>query len=81
MRKQRDYHINIFWSEEDACYVADIPDLRCSAFGETPLEALAELQIAKELWLETAREHKKRIPPPRCRPASTTSLSRAYVAA
>lgn len=68
-RKQRDYHINIFFSEEDACYVADIPDLRCSAFGDTPEEALAELQIAKALWLETAREHKKRIPTPRYRPA------------
>ena len=69
-RKQRDYHINIFWSEEDGCYVGDIPDLRgCSAFGDTPKEALAELQIAKDLWLESAREHKKRIPAPRYRPA------------
>ena len=65
----KDYHINIFWSEEDACYVADIPDLRCSALGGTPEEALAELQIAKALWLETAREQKKRISPPRYRPA------------
>lgn len=33
----RDYHINIFYSEEDQGYVADIPDLNaCSAFGETP---------------------------------------------
>ena len=33
----KDYHINVFWSEEDGCYVADIPDLEaCSAFGATP---------------------------------------------
>ena len=44
----RDYHINIFYSDEDTCYVADIPDLvSCSAFGETPEDALRELQIAK----------------------------------
>jgi len=40
----RDYHINIFWSEEDEGYIADIPDLvACSAFGNTPAEALAEV--------------------------------------
>jgi predicted RNase H-like HicB family nuclease len=39
----RDYHINIFFSEEDGGYIADIPDLvSCSAFGETPEKALAE---------------------------------------
>jgi len=37
----RDYHINIFYSEEDGGYIADIPDLEaCSAFGDTPEEAL-----------------------------------------
>jgi len=31
----KDYHINIFYSEEDRGYIADIPDLEgCSAFGE-----------------------------------------------
>ena len=65
----KDYHINIFWSDEDEGYIADIPDLEfCSAFGDTPEEALRELQIAKELWLETARESGKPIPEPRFRP-------------
>jgi hypothetical protein len=37
----RDYHINIFYSEEEEGYIADIPDLsHCSAFGTTPDEAL-----------------------------------------
>ena len=63
------YHINIFWSQEDGCYVADIPDLKyCSAFGGNPEEALAELQIAKGLWLESAREFGKPIPEPTYRP-------------
>jgi predicted RNase H-like HicB family nuclease len=66
----RDYHINIFYSDDDACYVADIPDLRsCSAFGDTPQEALAEVLIAKELWLDAARELGRPIPTPRYRPA------------
>lgn len=64
-----DYHINIFYSEEDGGYIADIPDLEsCSAFGETAEKALAELERAKSAWLEAARESGKAIPPPRYRP-------------
>ncbi len=64
-----DYHINIFYSEEDGCYVADIPDLdSCSALGRTPEEALREVSCAKAAWLEAAREAGKPIPPPRYRP-------------
>jgi predicted RNase H-like HicB family nuclease len=59
----RDYHINIFYSEEDGGYIADIPDLEaCSAFGETPEQALKELEIVKKGWLESARETGKPIP-------------------
>lgn len=65
-----DYHINIFYSDEDGCYVADIPDLvACSAVGATPEEALAALEQAKAAWLEAARSAGKPIPPPRYRPA------------
>lgn len=65
-----DYHINIFFSEEDGGYVADVPDLEaCSAFGRTPVEALAELEVAKAAWLEAARAAGTPIPPPRYRPA------------
>jgi predicted RNase H-like HicB family nuclease len=61
-----DYLINVFWSDEDGCYVADIPDLPyCSAFGETPLDALREVLEAKEAWLDSARAHGDPIPPPR----------------
>jgi hypothetical protein len=39
----KDYHINIFWSDEDGGSIADIPDLEASsAFGANPQEALAE---------------------------------------
>ncbi len=64
-----DYHINIFYSEEDGGYIADIPDLEsCSAFGQTPEQALAEVEQAKAAWLTAAQEAGKPIPPPRYRP-------------
>jgi predicted RNase H-like HicB family nuclease len=65
-----DYHINVFYSDEDGGYIADIPDLdACSAFGSTPEEALAEVEKAKEAWLAAARDAGKPIPEPRYRPA------------
>ena len=63
-----DYHINIFYSEEDGRYIADIPDLdSCSAFGNTPEQALEELEKAKKAWIEAARQSGRPIPPPRYR--------------
>ena len=65
----KDYHINIFFSQEDEGYIADIPDLAmCSAFGRTPAEALAEVETAKKVWLEAARAEGKPIPEPTYRP-------------
>lgn len=65
-----DYHINVFYSDEDGSYVADIPDLEaCSAFGSTAEEALAEVERAKQVWLAAARETGRQIPEPRYRPA------------
>ncbi|HVS83231.1 MAG TPA: type II toxin-antitoxin system HicB family antitoxin [Pyrinomonadaceae bacterium] len=65
----KDYHINIFFSEEDEGYIADIPDLAmCSAFGDTPAKALAEVETAKQLWLDSARTEGKPIPEPSYRP-------------
>ena len=65
-----DYHVNIFYSEPDKGYVADIPDLcACSAFGGTPQEALKEVQHVKTAWLRAARKERKAIPEPKYRPA------------
>jgi len=66
----KDYHINIFFSEEDGGYIADIPDLEaCSAFGGTPEEALRQVEIAKDAWLKAARAEGKTIPEPKYKPA------------
>ncbi len=65
-----DYHINVFYSEEDEGYIADIPDLKyCSAFGCTVEEAVREVLNAKSAWLEAAKSEGKPIPEPRYRPA------------
>ncbi|HEV2748735.1 MAG TPA: type II toxin-antitoxin system HicB family antitoxin [Allosphingosinicella sp.] len=63
------YHINLFWSDEDESWIADVPDLRgCSAHGRTPAEAAAEAQEAITLWLDTARDEGIPVPKPRYRP-------------
>ena len=65
-----DYHINVFYSDEDGGYIADIPDLEaCSAFGATAEGALVEVEKAKEAWITAAREAGRAIPEPRYRPA------------
>ena len=65
----KDYHVNLFYSEEDGGYIADIPDLKhCSAFGETQEEALREVLKAKKAWIETAVANGKPVPKPSFRP-------------
>ena len=65
----KDYHINIFYSDDDEGYIADIPDLqKCSAFGTTPNEALQQVLIAQKLWLEEAKKANLNIPSPQYRP-------------
>ncbi len=62
------YKIEIFYSEEDEGYIAVVPELPgCFAFGETEEEALKEVKIAIELWLETARKEGRDIPQPQRR--------------
>ena len=51
-----DHHINVFYSDDDGGYIADIPDLKsCSAFGATAEVALHEVLVAKAAWLATAQ--------------------------
>jgi len=59
------YTIIVFWSDEDAAWVADVPDLKsCSAFGKSPEEAVAEVRIAMNAWLAAARDAGLPIPKP-----------------
>ena len=64
------YPINVFWSGEDEAWVAVVPDLSyCSALGDTPHEAVAEVEVAIAAWLEAASLSGRSIPPPSSRMA------------
>ena len=68
------YTIIVFWSEDSAAWIADAPDLKsCSAFGATPEEAVSELRVAMEAWLEAARGAGHSIPEARYRPHYETA--------
>ena len=64
------YHINLFWSDEDDLWIADVPDLPgCITHGSTRAETLANAAEAIEGWIETARDTGLEVPKPRYRPA------------
>lgn len=59
------YPIEVFWSEEDSTWVADVPDLPyCTAHGAAPHEAVAEVELAIEAWIEAARATGRAVPTP-----------------
>lgn len=50
---QSKYLIEIFWSEEDEGFIAIAPDLPgCSAFGDSALDAMREMEYAMISWIE-----------------------------
>ena len=62
------YEIDVFWSEEDQAFLAEVPDLPgCMAHGSTHEEALGEAQVAIAGWLEVLRESGEPVPEPRPR--------------
>ncbi len=63
------YAIIVYWSDDDALWIAEAPDLEpCAAHGATPEAAVAELRVAMEGWLDVARENDLPIPQPRFQP-------------
>ncbi len=62
------YEVIIYWSEEDAAFVAEVPQLAgCMAHGDSPEAALASVNEAIGLWLNTAKELGREIPEPKGR--------------
>ena len=62
------YKYEIYWSQEDDVFVAEVPELPgCTAHGDTPEDALASAQQAIELWIETVKEFGDPIPQPKGR--------------
>lgn len=68
MSEQFHYEIIIYWSAEDAAFVAEVPELPgCAADGETYAQALANVQVVIAEWIETARAMGRPIPEPKGR--------------
>ena len=62
------YEVIIYWSHEDAAFVAEAPELPgCAAHGSTQEAALASAQEAIRLWIDTAKEFGDPIPEPKGR--------------
>jgi antitoxin HicB len=65
MKEKFHYLINIIWSEEDGCYIAEVPELEgCITHGKTAEEAFKNAQNAVASWIRTAKRLKHPIPQP-----------------
>ena len=62
------YEIIVYWSEEDGAFIAEVPELPgCAADGATYRDAIENVEIVIQEWIETARELGRSIPIPRGR--------------
>jgi predicted RNase H-like HicB family nuclease len=62
------YEIIIYWSQADDAFIAEVPELPgCAADGKTHKEALANVEVIIQEWIETAKELGRPIPAPRGR--------------
>jgi predicted RNase H-like HicB family nuclease len=62
------YEVIIYWSDEDRAFIAEVPELPgCAADGETYQEALQNLEIIMQEWIETANALGRPIPQPKGR--------------
>lgn len=62
------YEIIIYWSKKDKAFIAEVPELAgCMADGKTYQEALANVEVIIQEWIETAKELSRKIPEPKGR--------------
>ncbi|MDI6727712.1 MAG: type II toxin-antitoxin system HicB family antitoxin [Thermodesulfovibrionales bacterium] len=62
------YEVIIYWSDEDQAFIAEVPELPgCAADGSTYQEALANVEVIIQEWIETAKELGRPIPQPKGR--------------
>ena len=62
------YEVIIYWSQEDQAFVAEVPELPgCAADGKTYRQALANVEVVIQEWIETAKQLGRPIPQPKGR--------------
>ena len=62
------YEVIIYWSEDDKAFIAEVPELPgCAVDGATHQEALANVEVVIQEWIETANELGRPIPKPKGR--------------
>lgn len=62
------YEVILYWSEEDKAFIAEVPELPgCAADGETYQEAVQNVEVIMQEWIETAKELGRSIPEPKGR--------------
>jgi len=65
------YEIRIYWSEQDQAFIAEVAELPgCAADGSTYKEALQNVEVVMQEWIETAKDLKRSIPEPNLTPNS-----------
>ncbi|MBI1769667.1 MAG: type II toxin-antitoxin system HicB family antitoxin [Bacteroidetes bacterium] len=66
MKVKNKYEIIIYWSKEDGAFIAEVPELSgCMADGKTQIEALTNVELVIEEWIETATSLNRSIPEPK----------------
>ncbi|MEM9275592.1 MAG: type II toxin-antitoxin system HicB family antitoxin [Cyanobacteria bacterium P01_F01_bin.143] len=62
------YELIIYWSESDSAFIVEVPELPgCMADGQTYIEAVKNVEIVIQEWIETAQELGRAIPKPKGR--------------
>ena len=62
------YEVIIYWSQEDQAFIAEVPELAgCAADGETYQEALQNVELIMQEWIETAQQLGRIVPQPKGR--------------
>jgi len=68
MINNQKYEIIIYWSKEDDCYIAEVPELPgCMADGKTLKEVIENTEVIMKEWIESAIEDGDEIPEPKGR--------------
>jgi predicted RNase H-like HicB family nuclease len=60
------FEIIIYWSADDNKFIAEVPELSgCLSDGDTYIEALNNVEIVINEWIETAQLLNRTIPEPK----------------